>query len=213
MSQSFTPKGIERYLEGARGLSSAGLGWAMVLTYLRELPALARSVGQQNALKSVDCILLVYSRTDGATAEQVLNSLNAAQRRLADPDLFVAYLDFLSELVQSAPAGIAPIVTRIDRILSELTLDGLRRWALMGVQAHMNDSDVQRRYFELESEEGRSLLRSEADGTVFADVERRLSIMDAAGVDMQVLTLTAPGVESLDPAVGEGELLRGFEPA
>lgn len=33
--------------------------------------------------------------------------------------------------------------------------------------------------------------------------EKRLKIMDAAGIDMQVLTLTAPGVESLDPEMGE----------
>ncbi len=32
--------------------------------------------------------------------------------------------------------------------------------------------------------------------------ERRLKIMDAAGVDLQVLTLTAPGVESLEPEMG-----------
>jgi len=33
--------------------------------------------------------------------------------------------------------------------------------------------------------------------------EKRFKIMDAAGVDIQVLTLTAPGVESLDPEMGE----------
>ncbi len=33
--------------------------------------------------------------------------------------------------------------------------------------------------------------------------EKRLKAMDAAGVGMQVLTLTAPGVESLDPQLGE----------
>jgi uncharacterized protein len=32
---------------------------------------------------------------------------------------------------------------------------------------------------------------------------KRFSAMDEAGVDMQVLTLTAPGVESLDPDLGE----------
>jgi uncharacterized protein len=32
--------------------------------------------------------------------------------------------------------------------------------------------------------------------------EKRLANMDAAGIDVQVLSLTAPGVESLDPALG-----------
>jgi predicted TIM-barrel fold metal-dependent hydrolase len=33
--------------------------------------------------------------------------------------------------------------------------------------------------------------------------EKRLKNMDTAGIDMQVLSLTAPGVESLDPGIGE----------
>ena len=175
-SRSFSAKGIARYLEGAKEISTAGLGWGAVLTYLREMPALARDVGQEAAFKSIDTAMTVFSRTDAATAEQVFGSLNIAARRLGDPALFVAYLEFLSELANSAPLGVAPIVARIDQLLVQLTLDGLRRWAMLGVQAHMNDEKVQARYFQLESEEGRSLLRSEADGTVFSDVERRLSL-------------------------------------
>lgn len=175
-SRSFTAKGIVRYLEGAKEISTAGLGWSAVLTWLREIPALARSVGQEPAFKSLDCSLTVFSRTDAATADQVLGSLNTAARRLGDPALFEAYLEFLSELAQSAPRGVAPIVARIEQLLGQLTFDGLRRWAMLGVQAHMNDVQVQARYFQLESEEGRSLLRSESDGTVFSDVERRLSL-------------------------------------
>jgi nitric oxide reductase NorD protein len=175
-SRSFTPEGIARYLEGAREISTAGLGWGAVLVWLRELPALARTVGQGAAFRSLDCALTVYSRTDAATAEQVIGSLNAAARLLSDPALFEAYLEFLTEIAQAAPRGIAPIVSRIDALLTQLTFDGLRRWAMLGVQAHMNDELVQARYFQLESEEGRTLLRSEADGTVFSDVERRLSL-------------------------------------
>jgi uncharacterized protein len=42
--------------------------------------------------------------------------------------------------------------------------------------------------------------------------DKRLRTMDEAGVDMQVLTLTAPGVESLDPVLGE-TLARGANDA
>ena len=38
---------------------------------------------------------------------------------------------------------------------------------------------------------------------LFAVGEERLKNMDAAGIDMQVLTLTAPGIEHFDPAIGE----------
>jgi predicted TIM-barrel fold metal-dependent hydrolase len=40
-------------------------------------------------------------------------------------------------------------------------------------------------------------------GSLLDTGEKRLKAMDDAAVDMQVLTLTAPGVESLDPALGE----------
>ena len=39
-------------------------------------------------------------------------------------------------------------------------------------------------------------------GNLFDVGEQRLKNMDAAGVDVQVLTLTAPGVEAFDPVVG-----------
>ena len=97
-------------------------------------------------------------------------------RRLVDSALFVAYLDFLCELAELAPAGIAPILHRLDRLLEQLSFDGLRRWALLGVQSHMRDPNAQARYFQLDSEEGRALLQAEGDQTVFADVERRMSL-------------------------------------
>ncbi len=206
-SRSFSRDGIARYLRGAEEIAAAGLGWGAVLTYLRELPALARTVGQEPAFKSIDCALTVYSRTDAATAEQVFATLNLAARRLGDPGLFAAYLEFISELAQTAPLGISPILSSMDQLLSQLTFDGLRRWALLGVQSHMNDAQVQARYFRLESEEGRNLLRSEADGTVFADVERRLSLYLRAlwgrGIKLR------PVVHAAGPSAGRRATLDG----
>jgi len=58
-SRSFTEKGLTRYLEGAREIATAGLGWSVVLAYLREIPALARKVGEDAAFSD---------STDGLTA-------------------------------------------------------------------------------------------------------------------------------------------------
>jgi hypothetical protein len=175
-SRSFSEKGLTRYLEGARELATAGLGWSVVLAYLREVPAVAREVGEEAAFGTIDAALAVYAHTDARTAEQVFSTANVAARRLRDAALYGAYLEFLAELASLAPAGIAPILQRLDRLLEQLTLDGLRRWALLGVQSHMRDPNAQARYFTLDSEEGRQLLRSEGDQTVFPDVERRLSL-------------------------------------
>ena len=174
--RSFTGKGLTRYLEGAREIATAGLGWSVVLAYLREIPALARELGEEAAFGSIDAALAVYAHTDARTAEQVFATCNFAARRLSDAALYGAYLEFLTELARLAPVGVAPILQRLDRLLEQLTLDGLRRWALLGVQSHMRDPNAQARYFTLDSEEGRRLLQAEGDQTVFPDVERRLSL-------------------------------------
>ncbi len=175
-SRSFSPAGLTRYLEGAREIATAGLGWSVVLAYLRETPAIARQVGEDGAFRTIDVALTVYARTDARTGEQVFSSGLIAARRLGDSGVFASYLDFLCELAEVAPAGIAPILHRLDRLLQQLSFDGLRRWALLGVQSHMRDPGAQVRYFHLDSEEGRALLQAEGDQTVFADVERRMSL-------------------------------------
>jgi hypothetical protein len=175
-TRSFTPEGLTRYLEGAREISTAGLGWSVALAYLREIPAVARSIGEEPAFRTIDAALSVYATTDARTAEMVFSTAIVAARRLRDGGLYVAYLDFLRELATLAPAGVSAILQRLDALLEQLSFEGLRRWALLGVQSHMRDPQAQARYFQLDSEEGRALLRAEGDQTVFADVERRLSL-------------------------------------
>jgi hypothetical protein len=175
-TRSFTPDGLTRYLEGAREIATAGLGWSVALAYLRETPAVAREIGEEAAFKTIDAALAVYARTDARTAEQVFATAIIAARRTHDGALYVSWLDFLRELGELAPAGVTAVLQRLDDLLEQLSFEGLRRWALLGVQSHMRDPTAQARYFQLDSEEGRALLRAEGDQTVFADVERRLSL-------------------------------------
>jgi nitric oxide reductase NorD protein len=187
-ARSFEPAGLTHYLQGAREIATAGLGWSVMLAYLRETPAIARQVGERAAIRMIDVALSVYARTDARIAEQVFASGVVAARRLNDQALFAVYLDFLCELAESAPAGIAPILSRLDDLLEQLGLDGLRRWAMLGVQSHMRDPNAQARYFQLDSVEGRALLQAEGDQTVFADIERRISLYLRAlwGRDMKL---------------------------
>src|SRR6266404_4041326 len=175
-TRSFTPEGLTRYLEGASEIATAGLGWSVALAYLRETPAVAREIGEEAAFKTIDAALAVYARTDARTAEQVFATAIIAARRTHDGALYVSWLDFLRELGELAPAGLTAVLQRLDDLLEQLSFEGLRRWALLGVQSHMRDPTAQARYFQLDSEEGRALLRAEGDQTVFADVERRLSL-------------------------------------
>src|SRR5258708_21869397 len=86
-SRSFTEKGLIRYLEGARELATAGLGWSVVLAYLRETPGVARAIGEEAAFGAIDAALAVYAHTDSRTAEQVFSTANIAARRLRDSAL------------------------------------------------------------------------------------------------------------------------------
>jgi hypothetical protein len=175
-TRSFTLDGLTRYLEGAREIATAGLGWSVALAYLRETPAVAREIGEDAAFMTIDTALAVYARTDARTAEQVFANAIVAARRMHDGALYVSWLEFLRELSELAPAGVTAVLQRLDSLLEQLSFEGLRRWALLGVQSHMRDPAAQVRYFQLDSEEGRALLQAEGDQTVFADVERRLSL-------------------------------------
>src|SRR3979490_2634269 len=60
---SFSEKGLTRYLEGAHEIAAAGLGWSVVLAYLRETPGVAREVGEEAAFGTIDTALAVYAHT------------------------------------------------------------------------------------------------------------------------------------------------------
>ena len=175
-TRSFTHAGLARYLEGGREIAVAGLGWSVVIAYLRETPAVAREVGEETAFRAINTALTVFARTDARTAERVFATNIIAARRFKAGALFADYLNFLSELSELAPVAVGLILERLDSLLQQLTFDELRRWALLGVQSHMRDPNAQERYFRLESEEGRTLLQAEGDQTVFADVERCMSL-------------------------------------
>ncbi len=206
-TRSFTPEGLTRYLEGAREISTAGLGWSVALAYLREMPSVARGIGEDAAFRTVDAALAVYAATDARTAEQVFVTASVAARRLRDGALYAAYLDFLRELVGLAPAGVAAILQRLDGLLEQLSFEGLRRWAMLGVQSHMRDPVAQARYFQFDSEEGRALLRAEGDQTVFADVERRLSLYLRALWGRSIRL--RPAIPSRNEGVGRRSTLDG----
>ncbi len=179
-TRSLTPEGLVAYLIGARKISETGLGWSVVIAYLRHTPALAREIGEHGALAAVDTALAIHPQTDARTVELFFAAAVVAARHLKDPRLFATYLEFLEELAASAPVAVNLILLRLDSLLKQLTFDGLRRWALLGVQAHMRDPDAQARFFRLDSKEGMALLRAESDKVVFAAVENRMSLYTRA---------------------------------
>jgi hypothetical protein len=172
----FTAKGLETYLRGARALHALGRGADPVASFIQEAPAVARELGEDAVADLVQAALAMASKTSGAVIGLVIATSATAARRLGDPELFRGYLAFLAQLLAQAPRGVRPLLERLDRLLLQLTLGGLRRWALWGAQAHRTDYAAQERYFSLASPDALSMLQQERKGTLFVDMQRRLGM-------------------------------------
>jgi hypothetical protein len=172
----YSPRGLDNYLKGAMALKSLGRGCDLVVAWLENAPLVAKEVGEDVIPDLATTALSLASKTSGAVLELILSTAPTAARRLGDADLFRKYLQFLNVLVAQAPRGVRPMLDKLDVLLGQLTLGGLRRWALWGTHAHRTDYEAQVRYFGLESKESLAVLQKERKGTLFIDVQRRINM-------------------------------------
>lgn len=170
----FSPAGLQEYLQSALALKSLGRGTDLVVSFVQEAPEVAREIGEQAVADLARSCLAMASKTSGAVIARVCATAPVAARRLADAELFRGYLRLLETLLAQAPRGLRPMLDRLEQLLSQLTLGGLRRWAQWGAQAHRTDFDAQTRYFGLQSADSLAVLRDERRGTLFVDVQRRI---------------------------------------
>jgi nitric oxide reductase NorD protein len=172
----FSARGLDHYLRGAVALHALGRGEELVVSYVQAMPELARAIGEDSLPDVVGALLAMASKTSGAVLALVAATAPLAALRLADADLFRQYLGVLDMVLTQAPRGMRPLLDNLDRLLGQLTLGGLRRWAAWGAQAYKSDFDGQARYFGLQSSDALAVLQQERQGTLFVDVQRRLNI-------------------------------------
>lgn len=198
-ARSLTPEQTQAWLEGARRLAEAGGGLAPLVTYLRVVPAVAKQGGDAVLPHIIATVLSLARQARGHAADAFLSALPIAARHLYTPDSLAAFLDVVDEIAGLAPSALVPMLQHLGPLLELQSVDGLRRWALLGVQAHSSDAGEQDAWFRLESRDARAVLRSAAEGTLFADVERRLGFYVRAlwGLSPELQAATAP-------ALGEG---------
>lgn len=174
-AQVMSPGGLRNYLEGARALTELGRGTDLVLSYLQEMPAVVKEVGENVIGDSLGAAFKLSSMTSGAVISLLFSTLSIVARRLGDAGLVADYLQFVHHLSSKAPRGLRPMLNRLDILLGQLTLGGLRRWALWGAQAHARDFTAQQAYFDLSSPDSLAVLQQERRGTLFVDLHRRLN--------------------------------------
>ena len=172
----FSARGLDNYIKGAVALHSLGRGEEIVVTYIQEMPQVARAIGEDVLLDVISFVLGMASKTSGQVLALTVGTAPLAAERLGDEELFRKYLNVLSIMLAQAPRGLRPMLENLDRLLTQLTLGGLRRWVMWGVQAYKADFEGQVRYFSLQSPDALSVLQQERKGTLFVDVQRRLNM-------------------------------------
>ncbi len=171
----FSPAGAEHYRRGAEALLNLGRGEAVPLAFLEAMPAVAREVGEDVIAEVHHAAARLASMTSGAVIAEYLATLPLVAQRLADAELFAGYLRFVHQLASHAPRALRFLFSQLDTLLGQLTLGGLRRWAMFGAELHRADMAALEAYFTLRSSESLAKLQQERSGTLFVDVHRRLS--------------------------------------
>jgi len=174
-SRVMSPSGLEEYLDGARALSKLGRGNDLVITFLQEMPIVAKECGEDIIGDCVGAAMKLSSMTSGEVISLLLASLPSAARHLGDAELLRGYLTFIHQLASTAARGLRPMLNHMDDLLSKLTLSGLRRWANFGAQAYRRDFNNLVAYFNLESKDSLATLQKERRGVLFVKTQRKLN--------------------------------------
>ncbi len=199
----FSARGLDNYIKGAAALHSLGKGDSLVATWIDHAPLVAHEIGEDAVPDLVHTALGLASKTSGTVIELVLSTAPTAANRLGDEALFGAYLQFINTLLSQAPRGVRPMLENLELLFSQLTLGGLRRWALWGAHAHRTDYPEQANYFSLQSKESLAMLQKERKGTLFVDVQRR--------INMYLRALWARDF-FMKPTSGDFETREGYRP-
>ncbi|MEQ1582632.1 MAG: nitric oxide reductase activation protein NorD [Candidatus Nitrotoga sp.] len=199
----FSARGLDNYLKGASALKSLGKDDSLVATWIDHAPLVAKEIGEDVIPDLVQNALAMASKTSGAVIELVLSTAPTAANRLGDEALFRSYLQFLNTLVSQAPRGMRPMLENLEILFGQLTLGGLRRWALWGAHAYRTNYPEQASYFSLQSKESLAMLQKERKGTLFIDVQRR--------INMYLRALWARDF-FMKPTSGDFETREGYQP-
>ncbi|HTN93308.1 MAG TPA: nitric oxide reductase activation protein NorD [Gallionella sp.] len=202
-TKAFTARGLDNYLKAASAINQLGRGAGLVIAWLEEAPHVGKEIGEEVIVDLAQTAMNLTSKTSGSVIELILATSTTAARRLGDAQLFLNYLQFIDTLISRAPRGVRPMLDELDVLLAQLTLGGLRRWAMWGAHAHRTNYEEQVNYFSLNSKESQAILMKERKGTLFVDVQRRINMYLRAlwGRDF-----------FLRPTSGDFETREGYKP-
>lgn len=180
--------GVMAYVEGARDIGKMGRGEEPVLMFLEAMPHLARSIGEAVIPRIVEFTKLLGKTPNAKAIAPFLQSLGAAARALESWEMVEEYLQLVWQTMQRTTPKVHGIdsmyaseclpefLGSVPRLLSQLSLNGMKNWIDYGVKAYPSNPDRQRDYFLLQSADSRAILQRERHGTLFSDNERKLDL-------------------------------------
>ncbi|AOV16079.1 hypothetical protein BJI67_02445 [Acidihalobacter aeolianus] len=185
---TLTPAGVDAYLEAGRSIGKLGRGVEPLLAFLEAWPETAQHVGEA-ALPAVMALVgRMQKSPNGQAIAPFLQTLAAVARRLQSIEALQHHLDIVLDLMErttgsihghhttySSP-GLPDLLAQAPALLAQLSPAGLARWVDYGIRNYATHPDRQQDYFALQSADARAVLQRERDGTLLADVERRLDL-------------------------------------
>lgn len=93
-----SPAGLADYTQGSKGLCALGRGYDLVLSFLENIPAVARECGEDVIRDCVGAAMKFSSMTSGEVIALLFSSLPTAARRLGDPERLRGYLQLVHQL-------------------------------------------------------------------------------------------------------------------
>ncbi|MDD2744532.1 MAG: VWA domain-containing protein [Rhodocyclaceae bacterium] len=186
---------IPAFLDAARLIGKLGRGAEPLLAFLEHWPTVVQVTGLTQAAllpQVMTAIRSLQKSPNGPAITPLLQTLGAVAERLRTGEALEHYLTLMLDLatrtsgsihghhVTEPSPSLPNFLRQAPRLLSIVSLAGLKRWINDGIRLSGDHPDKQRNYFALESPESRAILQREREGTLFADVERRLELTQTA---------------------------------
>ncbi|MBF0246543.1 MAG: VWA domain-containing protein [Alphaproteobacteria bacterium] len=180
--------GVTRLLEGASRICKLGRGYEPVHIYLEEMPTIAQRIGEHTLEQVADSVWEMAGTPNGKEVGSFLQTMGEAARRLGSAELFSKYIDMVFDMMERttrsthgfhqtiASAGLPEMLRQMPFLMHQLPLSGIRNWIDYGIKHYYKHPDRQRDYFSLQTADSKAILQRERHGTLFADVERRMSM-------------------------------------
>ncbi|MEG3618135.1 VWA domain-containing protein [Magnetovibrio sp. PR-2] len=181
-------KGVKDLLDGGALICKLGRGYEPVHIYLEEMPEIAERLGEHTLTEVKDAVWEMSRTPNGKAIPGFLQTLGEAARRLRSSELFTGYIALIFEMMekttrsthgfhQTIPsAGLPDMLTQMPYLMHQLPLEGIRNWMDYGAKHYQTHPERQKDYFSLQTADSKAILQRERHGTLFADVERKMSM-------------------------------------